>query len=119
MPLCPRCQATLAVDAVQCARCGLVLKAHGHPGIPLHRAAAGDSLCDRCTYHLDDSCTFPQRPYAQTCTLYQAIDGSSAERDAPPALPLGEKLRRWVSRRSAPLALLALIGMSFIWVLTR
>jgi len=48
-----------------------MLKAHGHPGIPLHRAAAETSLCETCTYHFDDTCTFPQRPHAQTCTLYQ------------------------------------------------
>ncbi|MGD1907697.1 MAG: zinc ribbon domain-containing protein [Leptolyngbyaceae cyanobacterium] len=79
MPHCPRCHQAVDAQAVRCGHCGLMLKAFGHPGIPLHRAAAGDSLCATCTYNLDDSCTFPQRPAAQTCTLYQSVDAQQPE----------------------------------------
>lgn len=71
MPTCPRCQQAVAANIITCSHCGLELKAHGHPGIDLHRAQGATYLCDSCTYHHDDSCTFPQRPQANTCTLYQ------------------------------------------------
>lgn len=74
MAACPQCDRTLSSTAVSCPHCNLQLKAHGHPGIPLHRATGTDFLCDSCTYHADDTCNFPQRPQAKTCTLYQAID---------------------------------------------
>lgn len=70
---CPQCHRPITKNMVTCAGCGLELKAHGHPGIDLHRAQGGQSLCDSCTYHQDDSCTFPQRPQAVTCTLYQDV----------------------------------------------
>ncbi|MEM1238603.1 MAG: zinc ribbon domain-containing protein [Cyanobacteria bacterium P01_H01_bin.26] len=73
MSRCPQCHQPVAVTDVTCAHCGLELKAHGHPGIDLHRAQVGTYLCPSCVYHHDDSCTFPQRPQATTCTLYQDI----------------------------------------------
>ncbi len=73
MPSCPKCHQSVATNAVTCTNCGVELKAHGHPGIDLHRAQGGTFLCDSCTYHQDDSCTFPQRPQAVTCTLYQDV----------------------------------------------
>jgi hypothetical protein len=89
MAHCPRCQQVVEIQAICCGRCGLTLKAHGHPGIPLHRATGAVSLCTTCAYHADDSCTFPQRPIAQTCTLYQSID----------ALQLAAPLRSKPSQR--------------------
>ena len=77
MPSCPRCHQTISDTTVTCSNCGLELKAHGHPGIDLHRSQAGAYLCESCTYHLDDTCTFPQRPQATTCTLYQNIETAS------------------------------------------
>ena len=73
MPSCPRCHQSVLVNAVTCSKCGLELKAHGHPGIDLYRAQGGTYLCDSCTYHQDDSCTFPKRPQAITCTLYHDV----------------------------------------------
>ena len=67
---CPNCHQSLESGAIACPYCRTELKAYGHPGIPLHRAGAAEFLCTTCTYHQDDSCTFPQRPYAKTCTLY-------------------------------------------------
>ena len=70
MPSCPQCHQSVLVNAVTCSNCGLELKAHGHPGIDLHRSQVGTYLCETCAYHQDDSCTFQQRPQATTCTLY-------------------------------------------------
>ncbi|MDA0673453.1 MAG: hypothetical protein O3C67_07070 [Cyanobacteria bacterium] len=77
MPTCPRCDTAVDAVAVQCPHCGLVLKAHGHPGMPLHRTTGDQVLCTDCAYHADNSCTFPQRPHATSCTLYQSINPSS------------------------------------------
>lgn len=67
---CPNCNQPLESGAIACPYCRTELKAYGHPGIPLYRADAAEFLCTTCIYHQDDSCTFPQRPYAKTCTLY-------------------------------------------------
>ncbi|MFE4106403.1 zinc ribbon domain-containing protein [Almyronema epifaneia] len=88
MPVCPRCQQSIQAATLQCPRCQLPLKAYGHPGIQLHRAEADRFLCPDCTYHADNTCNFPQRPLAKTCTLYQsqsaiAADFSTAPQPAP------------------------------------
>jgi hypothetical protein len=68
---CPRCQKPVDSQALKCPHCDLQLKAFGHPGIPLYRATEGEVLCDRCVYGEDDTCNFPQRPYAKTCTMFR------------------------------------------------
>ncbi|MBD2257368.1 zinc ribbon domain-containing protein [Pseudanabaena sp. FACHB-2040] len=114
---CPRCQAKVEANAIRCPQCGLALKAHGHPGIPLYRAEGEAALCESCTYHLDDTCTFPQRPHAETCTLYHnAYQDPKADR---PVIPPGQQMRLWVNRRAGLIALVALIGISFLIVLVR
>ena len=70
MPTCSRCNQLVDSQAVSCPHCGNELKAFGHPGIPLYKAKDTTYLCDRCIYHEDDSCNYPQRPYAKTCTLF-------------------------------------------------
>ncbi|MEM8611250.1 MAG: zinc ribbon domain-containing protein [Cyanobacteria bacterium P01_H01_bin.105] len=74
MPSCPRCHQSISGTAITCSNCGLELKAHGHPGIELYRSQKGTYLCESCSYHQDDTCTFPQRPQATTCTLYQSAE---------------------------------------------
>lgn len=71
MPNCPRCHQAVDSQAIACPYCRTALKAHGHPGIPLYRAEGETYLCETCAYHHDDTCNFPQRPYAKECTLYQ------------------------------------------------
>ena len=86
------------------------LKAYGHPGIPLHRATGTEYLCDSCTYHEDDTCNFPQRPYAKECTLYQNIEESKLQyQQMRYTNSLGATVRRWVKRNQALLLLLALL----------
>lgn len=88
-----------------CPHCHATLKAFGHPGIPLHRADPDEYLCDRCTYHDDDSCTYPQRPYATSCTLFR-------DRDQPqPSPPKPRRRPDWQHRRGI-LLLLALLLLS-------
>lgn len=70
MPTCPRCRQAVDSQAIACPHCRTALKAHGHPGIPLYRAEGTAYLCETCTYHEDDTCNFPQRPYARECTMY-------------------------------------------------
>jgi hypothetical protein len=74
MPSCPRCRQSVTAQAVTCPHCRISLKAYGHPGIPLHRAAGTAHLCESCAYHKDDSCNYPQRPQARECTLYQDVN---------------------------------------------
>lgn len=76
---CPRCQQQVESQAISCPYCRTELKAFGHPGIPLHRAEGNEYLCDTCTYHIDDSCTYPQRPLAKECTLYQNFEEYQAQ----------------------------------------
>ncbi len=98
MPACPRCQQPISPEAVQCPHCTLTLKAHGHPGMPLHRATGIIALCHDCLYHHDDTCTFPQRPTAVTCTLY-VPQGDPAPVNTPPrrSFPWSTVLTRpWV-----------------------
>jgi len=115
MPLCPRCENPVKPTDLVCSRCRLQLKAHGHPSIELHQMTTGEVLCKTCAYDADDTCTFPQRPYATTCTLYQSIT-AEAERakgavrsPAPaPALSL-----LW-HRHKVWIILLAILGISLL-----
>ncbi|MEL7492650.1 MAG: zinc ribbon domain-containing protein [Cyanobacteria bacterium J06554_11] len=78
MTTCPKCDRTIPTTAITCPHCQTALTAHGHPGMPLYRATDDDYLCASCTYDADNSCNFPKRPTAKTCTLYQPI-GTPAE----------------------------------------
>lgn len=114
MPTCPRCQSALEARMIACPRCQLVLKAHGHPGIPLHRTTDGEALCVTCRYHADDSCNFPQRPQAQTCTLYRPPMEESREDWLPPR---HNSLGQWWRRYQGLGAILGLLLISLIVVL--
>ncbi|MEC4893234.1 MAG: zinc ribbon domain-containing protein [Oscillatoria sp. PMC 1051.18] len=110
MPDCPHCQQPVDVEAISCPHCRAILKAYGHPGIPLHQATAGDYLCDRCIYHEDDTCNFPQRPYAKTCTLFR--DRHEPLELTPPRYNPGFKL--WFKRNLGILLLVSLIVVSIL-----
>lgn len=115
MPNCPRCHQSVSSSAVSCPYCRTQLKAFGHPGIPLHRASDQEYLCQSCTYDADDSCTFPQRPYAVECTLYhdanqKQLDVQQLKQNSGSAIAL----KNWVRRNQFWLLLLALLCVSFL-----
>jgi hypothetical protein len=107
---CPRCHQSVGSEAVTCPHCRTTLKAFGHPGIPLHRATGKEYLCDSCTYHADDTCNFPQRPYAKECTLYQNIEESKLQlQQQRENTSFVATVKSWVKRNSSLLLLLSLV----------
>lgn len=117
MPECPRCHQPVDAQAVKCPHCRMVLKAYGHPGVPLHRATGDVPLCDSCTYDEDDTCTLPQRPYAKDCTLYQ--DRSQKFLAVKPQLGTSQTIRLWFQRNLTWLVLVGLIIASLLLALSR
>ena len=117
MANCPRCRQSIDAQTVNCPYCRTPLKAYGHPGIPLHRATGEQYLCDSCTYHADDTCTFPQRPYATECTLYHDIAQKlqpQQNKNISPAIAI----QNWLRRNSFWFLLLALLLVSLLIALS-
>jgi len=113
MSNCPRCQKPVDAQALSCPHCDNPLKAFGHPGMPLYQSADGTSLCDRCTYHLDDTCNFPKRPNAKTCTLFQDASKSLDESIGTPASQLSIRgFKNWLYRYRGIIAIVILIIIS-------
>lgn len=109
---CPHCQQIIDSQALTCPYCRTALKAYGHPGIPLHRANKNEYLCDSCTYHADNTCNFPQRPYAKDCTLYQNLAERKSQLEQQRAAnSLAETVNTWIKRNQA---LLLILGLLFI-----
>ncbi|WOD38581.1 hypothetical protein [Nodosilinea sp. E11] len=114
---CPRCQATIEPTTIQCPRCRLTLKAHGHPGMTLHRTEGDQPLCATCLYDADDTCNFPQRPHAETCTLYRSV---TANQDlALPSLSPGQQLSFWLRNHRGLVGIVGLLLLSLALVLVR
>jgi hypothetical protein len=117
---CPRCHQLVDSQAVTCLHCRTTLKAFGHPGIPLHRATGKEYLCESCTYHADDTCNFPQRPYAKECTLYQNIEESKLElQQKRENTSFPAAVKSWVQRNQALLLLLSLVLVCLLIALFR
>lgn len=116
---CPRCHQSITSKALTCPHCGTILKAYGHPGITLHRATGDVPLCESCTYHADDSCTFPQRPYAKECTLYDDISKAKLETKQiyVPRHSLLQATKLWCQRNPGLLGLLVLVAVSVLLTL--
>uniref|UniRef100_B8HUH3 DZANK-type domain-containing protein n=1 Tax=Cyanothece sp. (strain PCC 7425 / ATCC 29141) TaxID=395961 RepID=B8HUH3_CYAP4 len=106
MSTCSRCHQRVSSQTVTCPHCGYVLKAHGHPGITLHRAEPGNYLCRTCLYDADDSCNFPQRPYATECTLYR--NQAQAEQGRKKTIER-RNLQDWVQRHLVWFVLLGIV----------
>lgn len=107
---CPHCHQLVDSQAITCPHCRITLKAYGHPGITLHHANQDAYLCDSCTYHADNTCNFPQRPYAKECILYQ----NQAETQLEKQRYLNNTshatiVKRWIQRYQAWLLLLGLL----------
>ncbi|MCG6136697.1 MAG: zinc ribbon domain-containing protein [Nostoc sp. LLA-1] len=112
---CPHCHQLVDSQAITCPYCRTTLKAYGHPGIPLHRATGDEYLCDSCTYHADNTCNFPQRPYAKDCTLYENLEESKLRlQQQRNASSFGATLQNWVKRNQS---LLLLLGLFFVCLL--
>ncbi|PSF36224.1 hypothetical protein C7H19_13525 [Aphanothece hegewaldii CCALA 016] len=109
--ICPRCQKTISTQAIKCPHCGNILKAYGHPGMTLHQATQETYLCESCTYHEDDTCTFPQRPFAKSCILYQ---DKLQKPEQPIILPLNRRIKNWCDRNRGLLLLIVLLLMGLI-----
>lgn len=121
MSSCPHCHNSIDSQAIRCPYCHKSLKAYGHPGIPLYQATQDEFLCDRCLYHEDDSCNYPQRPYAKTCTLYHDKSQPLIIETIPslaPAHPL-KAIQLWCLRHRGLLLIIGLILMSFLIALLR
>lgn len=118
MPDCPRCHQPVEAQAIACPHCRAPLKAYGHPGITLYRAEGNEYLCETCVYHADDTCTYPQRPYAEECTLYTTADqlaqGMSTYR--PSTLSL---IKGWLQHNAALVVLGLIIALSLAIALGR
>jgi hypothetical protein len=107
---CPHCHQLVDSQAINCPYCRTTLKAYGHPGIPLHRATGDEYLCDSCTYHADDTCNFPQRPYAKECTLYENLAESKLRlQEQRRANSLSASFANWVKRYQSLLLLAGLL----------
>jgi hypothetical protein len=119
MPNCPRCHQFVDKQAVACPYCKTPLKAYGHPGITLHRSTGDKPLCESCTYHVDDTCTFPQRPYATECTLYTDISKPQLDADSiyTPRRNVLQAVRFWCQRNPGLLGLLGLVIVSVLLTL--
>lgn len=116
MPSCPRCHQKVDVQAIACPYCRTELKAHGHPGITLHRATQQEYLCDTCAYHADDTCNFPQRPFAKECTLYQNVNRVSSPKPYKP--PSNTTLQSWLQRNATWIVLGLLVAVSLCLALS-
>lgn len=116
---CHRCQQTVPPQAVVCPHCKAPLKAYGHPGIPLYRAEGEEYLCDRCLYHADDSCTYPQRPYAKSCILFRDVNTPLPENQEPSFNYSGFKgIRIWCDRHRRLLLVLAILAIAILLALS-
>jgi hypothetical protein len=114
MPDCPRCHQPVEAQAVACPYCHTALKAFGHPGIPLYRAAGKESLCQSCIYHIDDTCNFPQRPHARECTLYQNQDQPVILPEYKPRL----SWQAWLQRHAVWIVVVGLLVVSLLLALS-
>lgn len=117
MPDCPRCHQSVDVQAIACPYCHTVLKAHGHPGITLYRATGSEYLCETCTYHEDDTCNYPQRPYAKECTLYNDRLKPVAAAE-PYSIKRSYAFKLWLNRNTGWLLLVGLLVVSVAVVLS-
>jgi hypothetical protein len=75
------------------------------------------ALCATCLYDADDTCNFPQRPHAETCTLYRSVN--AAAELALPAPSVGERVGFWLRNHRGAVAIAGLLLLSLAIVLVR
>ena len=119
--VCPRCQRAVSPKAIACPHCNTTLKALGHEGIPLHQATDGTVLCATCTYHQDNSCNYPQRPFAKDCILY--VDMHQPQDPAPgfvtQSSSVTSRIQYWINQNLALVILVGLAILSLLLVLSQ
>lgn len=119
MSTCPCCKKPIDSQAITCPHCKNQLKAFGHPGIPLHQSTDDNSLCDRCTYNFDDTCNFPNRPYAKSCTLFHDRSVSlTPEKETPASQEGWTGVKNWLYRHRGLIAIALLILLSVVLALS-
>ncbi|NJR64353.1 MAG: zinc ribbon domain-containing protein [Leptolyngbyaceae cyanobacterium CRU_2_3] len=111
MPTCPRCRQPVDAQAITCPYCRTALKAYGHPGMPLYQAKGEEFLCETCIYHEDNTCNYPQRPYAKECILYQNRLQQNLKVSYKPG---SSSLSGWLRRNSTWLVLVGLVVISLV-----
>jgi uncharacterized protein CbrC (UPF0167 family) len=114
---CPKCHQSIDAQAIECPYCRTVLKAYGHPGMTLHRAQGQEPLCLTCSYHEDDSCTFPKRPDAMDCTLYH--DRTKPLVTTTPGYSTSFQIKTWLRRYRFGLLIAGLLFVSLVVTLLR
>jgi hypothetical protein len=115
---CPRCKKPVDSQAVICSNCHNSLKAFGHPGIPLYQSEDNSSLCDRCIYDQDDSCNFPQRPNAKSCTLFHDVSlPLKPEVSIPQSTQGWTGIKNWLYLNRGLIAIALLILVSILLAL--
>jgi hypothetical protein len=118
---CSRCYKLIDSQAITCPYCRIEHKAFGHPGITLHRGKGDSYLCKSCTYHSDETCTFPKRPFAKECTLYENLEDrkqniSNNLKTSPNHSSL-KSFKYWLQNNSTILLILILLFISFLVVI--
>ena len=77
----------------------------------LHRAGDSTALCATCAYDKDDSCTFPKRPHAQSCTLYVDVNQPVEEEVAY------QPKRNWIKENIVWIAIALILAVSLLPVI--
>jgi hypothetical protein len=108
---CPKCHQPIKKDAIVCPYCRTELKAHGHAGIPLHRATGNEPLCRTCAYDADNTCNYPQRPDAWECTMYR--DRLTATVSTPTTYQASTSPQVWIRRNMIWIAIVGIVILSF------
>ena len=116
MPTCPKCKQPVDSQAIACPKCNNQLKAFGHPGMPLYQSEDNTSLCDRCTYDRDDSCNFPQRPHAKSCTLFHDATTALVDEAVVPTSTQGWTGIKNLLYRYRGIIAIALLILVSIWI---
>ena len=83
--------------------------------MPLYQSEDNTSLCDRCTYDRDDSCNFPKRPHAKSCTLFHDADIPLVSESTLPRSTQGwVGIKNWLYRNRGLIAIALLILVSVL-----
>ena len=115
MAKCPKCDRSIKPEALECPYCRNPLKAFGHPGIPVYQSLDDSWLCDRCYYHFDDSCNYPQRPYAKSCTMFHDKEKPLVEEPIHPSSRGSlATIKFWLRRHQRLSIILILIAISIL-----